>query len=96
VVVAAGSRAVVPAVPGLADVFAKLVADPDTGRVLGAHVMGPEASNLIQPLVAAMAFGESAAEAVRGQYWIHPALIEVVENLLLGVAVDVPRTATPG
>ena len=76
--------------------FAKVLADPDTGRLLGAHIMGHEASNLIQPLVAAMAFGQSAEEVARGQYWIHPALSEVVENLLLGVCADAPRTGTPG
>jgi mycothione reductase len=76
--------------------FAKLVADPATGRILGAHVMGPEAANLVQPLVTVVASGQTAREAARGQYWIHPALMEVVENALLGVAVDAPRTATPG
>lgn len=76
--------------------FAKVLADPGTGRVLGAHVMGDQASNIIQPLIGAMAFGQSAHEVARGQYWIHPALIEVVENLLLGVDVDAPRTVTPG
>jgi mycothione reductase len=76
--------------------FAKVVADPVTGRLLGAHVMGPEASNLVQPLVAAVASGQTAHEVARGQYWIHPALMEVVENVLLGVDVDEPRTSTPG
>jgi mycothione reductase len=76
--------------------FAKVLADPDTGRLLGAHLMGPEASNLIQPLIGAMSFGQTAQEVARGQYWIHPALTEVVENLLLGVCVDAPRTGTPG
>ncbi|HEX6248879.1 MAG TPA: mycothione reductase [Nocardioidaceae bacterium] len=76
--------------------FAKVVADPATGKLLGAHVIGPEAANLIQPLIGAIAFGQTAAELARGQYWIHPALMEVVENVLLNVAVDAPRTATPG
>lgn len=76
--------------------FAKAVADPETGRLLGAHIMGHEASNLIQPLIDAIAFGRTAQEVARGQYWIHPALIEVVENLLLSVCVDAPRTSTPG
>ena len=52
--------------------------------------------NLIQPLIGAMSFGQTAQEVARGQYWIHPALTEVVENLLLGVCVDAPRTGTPG
>lgn len=76
--------------------FAKVVADPVTGHILGAHVMGPDASNVIQPLIGAMAFGQTALEAARGQYWIHPALMEVTENVLLGVDVDAPRTSTPG
>jgi mycothione reductase len=75
--------------------FAKLIAESDTGRVLGAHIIGPDAANLIQPLIAATAWGQPAREVARGQYWIHPALTEVVENLLLEVA-DAPRTATPG
>ncbi|MGH3444252.1 MAG: mycothione reductase, partial [Nocardioidaceae bacterium] len=65
--------------------FAKLLAEPGTGRILGAHVLGPQASNLIQPLIAAMSFGQSAHEVARGQYWIHPALMEVTENLLLAL-----------
>jgi mycothione reductase len=65
--------------------FAKLLADPVTGLILGAHVLGPQASNLVQPLVQAMSFGQTAHEVARGQYWIHPALMEVVENLLLAL-----------
>jgi mycothione reductase len=65
--------------------FAKLLASPDTGRILGAHFLGPQASNLIQPLIQAMAFGQTAHDVARGQYWIHPALMEVVENLLLAL-----------
>ena len=76
--------------------FAKVLADPGTGRLLGAHVIGDHASSLIQPLIGAMAFGQTAREVARGQYWIHPALIEVVENVLLGVDADVRSTSTPG
>jgi len=66
----------------------KLLADPATGELLGAHIMGYQASNLIQPLIQAMSFGQSAQELARGQYWIHPALSEVVENALLGLELD--------
>jgi mycothione reductase len=65
----------------------KLVAEPGTGRLLGAHLMGPDATSLIQPLLQAMSFGQTAHEVARGQYWIHPALAEVVENALLGLPV---------
>ncbi|MCV7232438.1 mycothione reductase [Mycobacterium branderi] len=63
----------------------KLVAECGTGRLLGAHVMGHQASSIIQPLIQAMSFGLTAAQMARGQYWIHPALPEVVENALLGL-----------
>jgi mycothione reductase len=70
------------------DHFAKVLADPVTGELLGAHIMGPEAPNLIQPLVQAMSFGTDARSAARGQYWIHPALAEVVENALLDLPLE--------
>ncbi|HZC93459.1 MAG TPA: mycothione reductase [Mycobacterium sp.] len=64
----------------------KLVADSATGRLLGAHIMGHQASSIIQPLIQAMSFGLTAKQMARGQYWIHPALTEVVENALLGLS----------
>jgi mycothione reductase len=76
--------------------FAKVLADPSTGLLLGAHLIGPQASNLIQPLVSAMSFGQTAHDVARGQYWIHPALMEVVENVLLGLDLDEVTTHTPG
>ncbi len=68
--------------------FAKVLADPDTGLLLGAHLIGPQAANLVQPLIQAMALGLTAHQVARGQFWIHPALMEVVENALLGVRLD--------
>ncbi|GAA1339900.1 mycothione reductase [Arthrobacter roseus] len=72
--------------------FVKLIAEKKSGRLLGAHIMGHEASILIQPLIQAMSQGLPVAEMARGQYWIHPALTEVVENALLSLNVD----PTPG
>ena len=66
----------------------KVLADPDTGCLLGAHLMGPQSSTLIQPLIQAMAFDLHVHDMARGQYWIHPALSEVVENALLRLDVD--------
>jgi mycothione reductase len=65
--------------------FVKLLADPASGQLLGAHVLGPDASSLIQLLIQAMANGQSVRGLARSQYWIHPALAEVIENALLGV-----------
>jgi mycothione reductase len=65
--------------------FAKLLADPASGRLVGAHIIGPQASSLIQPLVQAMSFDLDARRMARGQYWIHPALPELVENALLNL-----------
>ncbi|GAA1812739.1 mycothione reductase [Nesterenkonia flava] len=71
----------------------KVIADRRTGKLLGAHAMGYQSSNLIQPVVHAMSFGQDAYTVARGQYWIHPALMEVVENALLGLEVPVPEDA---
>ena len=66
----------------------KLIADKTTHQILGAHIVGHEASMIVQPLIQAMAFGQRADEVAKRQYWIHPALPEVVENALLGLEFD--------
>ena len=63
--------------------FVKLVAHAQTRQLLGAHVIGPQASTLIQTLVQGMRFGQTVDEMARDQMWIHPALTEVIENALL-------------
>ena len=68
--------------------FAKLIADPATGKLLGAHIIGPQAPTLIQVLIQAMSFGLTAHELARGQYWIHPAMPELIENALLKLQLD--------
>ncbi|MCI2419155.1 mycothione reductase [Saccharopolyspora sp. K220] len=65
--------------------FAKLLADPDTGQLLGAHIIGPQAPTLLQPLIQAMHFGLDARTMACGQYWIHPGMPELVENALLNL-----------
>ncbi|WP_150460000.1 mycothione reductase [Nesterenkonia ebinurensis] len=71
----------------------KIIADRRNGQILGAHAMGYQSSNLIQPIVHAMSFGQDSYTAARGQYWIHPALMEVTENALLGLDVPIPPDA---
>ncbi|MGW2272831.1 mycothione reductase [Streptomyces yangpuensis] len=68
--------------------FCKVLADRRTGLLLGAHIMGPQAASLIQPLVIAMSCGITAGDLARTPLWIHPAPTEVVSNALL----DLHRT----
>lgn len=63
----------------------KLIADRATGLLLGAHLMGAHAPSLVQILIQAMEFEITVPDLARKQYWIHPAMAEVVENALLGL-----------
>lgn len=63
--------------------FCKVIAHRDDRTLLGAHIIGPQASTLIQPLVQAMQFGQTVDRIARDVWYIHPALTEVVENALL-------------
>ncbi|HEY1132962.1 MAG TPA: mycothione reductase [Nocardioides sp.] len=81
----AGPDDVDPAGPGG---FAKLLADRSTGLLVGAHVVGPMAATLLQPLVQAMSNDVPVRGLARGQYWIHPAPTELVENALLALEAD--------
>ncbi|GAA1771708.1 mycothione reductase [Pseudarthrobacter sulfonivorans] len=76
-----------------AEGIVKLIAEKSTGRLLGAHILGHEASILIQPLVQAIVLSTPVSTLARGPYWIHPALTEVVENALLALDVDLPDNA---
>ncbi|MCC6225234.1 MAG: mycothione reductase [Microthrixaceae bacterium] len=66
--------------------FCKLVADRATRRLLGAHIVGPHASILIQQLVQGLCSDLSVEQMARGQMYPHPALTEVVEQALLDLA----------
>jgi mycothione reductase len=70
--------------------IAKIIIEADTGKILGAHIMGYQASSLIQPIIQAMSFGLAGQDMARGQYWIHPALPEVIENALLALCGEPP------
>ena len=71
--------------------FAKVLADPKSGQIIGCHVIGPQAPTVIQPVVQAMSFGLDAYTMARGQYWIHPAMPELIENALLQLELDPER-----
>src|SRR5215471_3078003 len=66
--------------------FVKLIAHAETRQVLGAHLIGPHAAILLQPLVNAMRFGETVDQLAHDTFYIHPALTEVVEQALLEIA----------
>ena len=63
--------------------FAKIIVDAETTEILGAHLIGPEATTLIQLLIQAMSTGQTARDLATTQYWIHPAMPELIENALL-------------
>jgi mycothione reductase len=63
--------------------FVKILADPASRLILGAHILGPQASTLIQPLVQAIYLGNTVDEVGRAVIYIHPALTEAVEQCLL-------------
>ncbi|MFD4585876.1 mycothione reductase [Streptomyces sp. NPDC058434] len=65
--------------------FVKVLADPRERTILGAHIIGPQAATLIQPLIQAMALGQTVDQVSREALYIHPALTEVVEQALLGL-----------
>ena len=68
--------------------FAKLVADKETGKLLGAHIIGPDAATVIHPLITAMSYSLDMRDFAQQQYWIHPALPELIENAVLGLEWD--------
>ena len=63
--------------------FVKVLADPATRLLLGAHIIGPQASTLIQPLIQAMCLGNTVDQVAAWVLYIHPALTEAVEQALL-------------
>lgn len=63
--------------------FVKVIADPQSRKLLGAHIIGPDAAVLIQPLIQAMMLDQTVDHIAREVIYIHPALTEVVEQALL-------------
>ena len=67
------------------DGFVKIIADAKTDRVLGCHIVGPEAGTLIAEVVLGMEFGTSAEDIARTCH-AHPTLEEVVKEAALAVS----------
>jgi dihydrolipoamide dehydrogenase len=71
----------------------KLVAEPGTGRILGAHIIGPGASMLVHEAAMAMRLGGTADDLSKTIH-AHPTLSEAVMEAgeaLLGRAIHIPR-----
>ncbi len=64
------------------DGFVKILADKKTDRLLGAHILGPDAGTLIAELATAMEFGASAEDVARICH-AHPTLSEAVKEAAL-------------
>lgn len=69
---------------GPTDGFAKIVADKATDRILGGHIVGPHASDLLGEVIVTMEFGGSAEDLARS-FHAHPTLSEVVREAALNV-----------
>jgi dihydrolipoamide dehydrogenase len=66
------------------DGFVKILADAKTDRVLGCHIIGPEAGNLLAEAVLAMEFGASSEDIARTCH-SHPTLTEAVRQAAMAV-----------
>lgn len=69
---------------GYTEGFVKILADKKTDKLLGCHIVGPSASELIHEVVVCMEFGGSAEDLARS-FHAHPTLSEVVREAALAV-----------
>ncbi len=67
------------------DGFVKILADARTDKVLGCHIIGPQAGELIHEVAVLMEFGGSAEDLARTCH-AHPTLSEAVKEAALAVA----------
>ena len=67
------------------DGFVKVLADKKTDRILGVHIVGPDAGNMIAEAAVIMEFGGSAEDLARTCH-AHPTLTEAVKEAALAVA----------
>ncbi len=75
------SETAMGAAMGFPEGFVKVIAERETGKILGGHIIGPEASILIQEIINAMVSETGFAPIAQAMH-IHPALSEVVQNAI--------------
>jgi len=73
------------------DGFVKVLADPESGEILGCHVIGHEASILVQEAVNIMRF-RLPIDVLAQSIYIHPALPEVLQGAFATVAQQIAAT----
>lgn len=66
------------------DGFVKILTEEKSGRILGVHIVGPRASDLIAEAVTAMTFG-ATAEDIAMTFHAHPTLAEAIKEAALDV-----------
>jgi len=71
------------------DGFVKILADKETDRVLGVHMIGPDVGNMINQAAMAMEFSASAEDIARSCH-AHPTTGEVVKEAALAAAFGKP------
>lgn len=69
---------------GMSDGFIKVLASPDSGRILGVHIVGPHASELIAPAATVFSFAGSIHDLAVTSF-AHPTLSEVFKEAALAV-----------
>lgn len=66
------------------DGFVKIIADKKTDRIIGGHIVGPKASELLGEIVVAMEFSASSEDLARS-FHSHPTLSEAIREAALAV-----------
>ena len=74
------SETAMGAAMGFPEGFVKVIVERETGKILGAHIIGPEASILIQEIINAMVSETGSFAPIAQAMHIHPAMSEVVQN----------------
>lgn len=69
---------------GTTDGMVKIIADAESDKIIGGHIVGPRASELLGEIVVAMEFGGSSEDLAR-TFHAHPTLNEVVREAALAV-----------
>ncbi|MBD5634049.1 MAG: dihydrolipoyl dehydrogenase [Candidatus Eremiobacteraeota bacterium] len=75
--------------------FVKMLASPDDGRILGAAVVGPEASDLIHEVIVAMFYNGTVAEFAKIPH-LHPTLAEIWTYPAEDIAGQIEARTTAG